>query len=85
VIERQRITPKEEDEIEDLSLQLYEWGHPLTLRGLRALASDILIDKGDFEPLGVVFQLIRYDRLRAGSPLKQEAWNRVTENENGFC
>ena len=26
VIERQRITPKKEDEIEDLSLQLYEWG-----------------------------------------------------------
>jgi hypothetical protein len=51
-ISQQRLTPAEENDLEDMALQLYSWGHLLIFRGLQMYASEILIAKGDCEPLG---------------------------------
>ena len=48
----QRLTPEEEDAIVRTIQQLSLWGWPLTIEGLKALATQLLLQKGDNDPLG---------------------------------
>lgn len=51
-IAMQRLTPEEEDAIKKTILQLFAWGWPMTIKAVEALASQLLVKRGDTQPLG---------------------------------
>lgn len=51
-VSEQRLTPSEEEALVGVGLQLNEWGWPLTIDALEAVAIKFLKDKHDNNPLG---------------------------------
>ena len=68
----QRLTPEEESAIERTIQQLFLWGWPMTIKGLEALARQLLDHKGDFQPLGKNW----HDNFLARHPNFKKLWSR---------
>jgi hypothetical protein len=49
---RQRLTPAEEDVLEEYCLQLEKWGCPARICQLKFMAKELLKGKGDIKPIG---------------------------------
>ena len=49
---RQRLTPAEEDVFQEYCLQLERWGCPARISQLKQMAEELLIAKGDIDPIG---------------------------------
>ena len=49
----QRLSPGEEEALRDWIIQLAVWGWPVQVWQLHAMASSLLIGKGDTKPLGI--------------------------------
>jgi hypothetical protein len=48
----QRLSPSEEDALQDWMLELASWGWPARVEQLRGMATDLLQEKGDTKELG---------------------------------
>ena len=49
----QRLSPREEEALRDWIIQLAVWGWPVQVWQLHAMASSLLLRKGDTKPLGI--------------------------------
>ena len=64
----QRLCVAEEEAIQDWLLELSSWGWPLRIERLRAMAIELLMDKGDTQDLGIHWTdqfLHRYPELKS--------------------
>jgi hypothetical protein len=60
--DRQRLTLLEEEALKDWCLQLEAWGFPARVEALRRMAKDMLLAKGDINPLGKNWQSYFFER-----------------------
>jgi hypothetical protein len=59
---RQRLIHLEEETLKDWCLQLEAWRFPARVEALRRMVCDMLIEKGDYEPLGKNWQTSFFHR-----------------------